>query len=577
MKKTAFMFLSLIGLISGLAQQRAYTQETTSQTPNTQKADMQTPQEKLIAIDVLLEPDRAMIAKADAVNARLRESVPTGYELDSTHAPHITLLQRFVRAKDLDAVTAALTKVFAAERPTELQLKAKGYEYVMWGGVAVTVFVVERTPALMSLHQKVVEAVAPFSVSGGTAAAFVGTGINAETIGWVEKFVPRSSGQSYLPHVTLGVAKEDFAKQLRAEPFDDFTFKADRVAVCQLGNFGTAAKKLWQYQASGTLASWNDGKAKQSIVDFVRRVTTEGSPDFVPAWERIAVFDNAGTLWSEKPFYFQELFVFDRVRALAPQHPEWKNKQPFNAVLENDTKSLDAAGMSGLVELVMETHAGMTTEEFERIVKDWLATARQPRFHRPYTDLIYQPMLELLSFLRASDFKTFIVSGVGIEFMRTFSEQVYGIPPDQVVGSSIITKYEVRDGRPELVREDKMDFIDDNAGKPVGINKFIGRRPIAAFGNSDGDFQMLEWVTSGTGPRFGLLVHHDDATREYAYDRVSDVGKLDRGLDEAPKRGWTVVSMKDDWKTIFPFCEDPCPTAEVAEPSQGQAAVAVSH
>jgi len=575
MKRTAFIFLGLIGFASGLAQQRAYTQENTNQTPDTQGAAMQATQENLIAIDVLLEPDRTMIVKANAVNARLRESVPTGYELDSTRAPHITLLQRFVRAKDLDAVTAALTKVFAAEHPTELQLKATGYEYVIWGGVAVTVFVVERTPELMRLHQEVVDAVAPFSVSGGTAAAFVGTGINDETIGWVETFVPKSSGQSYQPHVTLGVAKEDFAKQLKAEPFAGFTFKAEGVAIYQLGNFGTAAKKLWDYQASGPLASWNDRKAKQSIVDFVRRVTTEGSPDFVPAWERIAVFDNDGTLWAEQPFYFQGLFVFDRVRALAPQHPEWKNKQPFKAVLENEMKALDAAGESGLVDLVMETHAGMTTEEFERIVRDWLATARHPKFNRPYTDLVYQPMLELLSFLRANDFKTFIVSGGGIEFMRTFSEQVYGIPPDQVVGSTIITKYEVRDGKPVLVREAKMDFIDDHAGKPVGINKFIGRRPIAAFGNSDGDFQMLEWVTGGTGPRFGLLVHHDDAIREFAYDRESGVGKLDRGLDEAPKRGWTVVSMKDDWKTIFPFCEAPCTTAEVAEPSH--VAVAVSH
>ncbi len=276
-------------------------------------------------------------------------------------------------------------------------------------------------------------------------------------------------------------------------------------------------------------------------------------PGFRSCRERIAVFDNDGTLWAEQPFYFQGLFVFDRVRALAPQHPEWNDKQPFKAVLENNMKSLDAAGMSGLVELVMATHAGMTTEQFERVVKDWLATARHPKFNRPYTDLVYQPMLELLAFLRANDFKTFIVSGGGIEFMRTFSEEVYGIPPDQVVGSSIITKYEVRDGKPVLVREAKMDFIDDNAGKPVGINKFIGRRPIAAFGNSDGDFQMLEWVTGGTGPRFGLLVHHDDAVREFAYDRKSGVGKLDRGLDEAPKFGWTVVSMKDDWKTIFPF------------------------
>jgi phosphoserine phosphatase len=535
-----------------LAKQ-ASAQTIANQTSESQGAAMQPTGDNLIAIDVLIEPDHAMVRKANAVNARLRENLPSGYELDSTHAPHVTLLQRLVRAKDFDAVTTALTKVFAAERPAELQLKAKGYEYVIWGGVAVTVFVVERTPELIRLHQKVIDAVAPFSVNGGTAEAFVGTEINAETIGWVETFVPKSSGQNYQPHVTLGVAKEDFAKQLKTEPFEAFTFKPDGVAIYQLGNFGTAAKKLWQYQANGPLASWNDGKGKQSILDFVKRVTTERSPDFVPVVERIAVFDNDGTLWCEQPFYFQGLFVFDRVRALAPQHPEWKDKQPFKAVLENDMKTLDAAGMPELVELVMATHAGMTTEEFERAVKDWMAAARHPRFNKPYTDLVYQPMLELLDFLRANDFKTYIVSGGGIEFMRTFSEKIYGVPPEQVVGSSIITKYEVRDGKPVLVREAKMDFIDDNVGKPVGINKFIGHRPIAAFGNSDGDFQMLEWVTGGAGPRFGLLVHHDDAVREYAYDRTSGVGKLDRGLDEAPKRGWTVVSMKDDWKTIFPF------------------------
>jgi phosphoserine phosphatase len=312
---------------------------------------------------------------------------------------------------------------------------------------------------------------------------------------------------------------------------------------------------------TGPLPSWNDGAAKKSIVDFVAKVTNNGSPDFVPVPERIAVFDNDGTLWAEQPFYFQGLFVLDRVRALEPQHPEWKDKQPFKAVLENDMKTLAAAGLPGLAELVMATHAGMTTEEFEHSVKDWLATARHPKFDKPYPDLVFQPMLELLAFLRANDFKTYIVSGGGIEFVRTFSEKVYGIPPEQVVGSSIVTKYEVRDGRPVLVREPKLDFIDDHEGKPVGINKFIGHRPIAAFGNSDGDFQMLEWVTAarpgspqaGTGPRFGLIIHHDDAVREFAYDRASVVGKLDRGLDEAPKRGWTLVSMKNDWKRVFSF------------------------
>jgi len=527
--------------------------KVTNRTHKNKEEAMQTTEDKLIAIDVLLEPDQTMIGKSRAVNARLRENFPAGYELDALHAPHVTLLQRFVRAKDFDAVTAALTKVLVAERPTELRLKAKGYDYVIWGGHAVTVFIVERTPELMRLHQKVIDAVAPFSVSKGTAAAFVGTGINPETIGWVETFIPKSSGENYVPHVTAGVANEDFVKRLKAEPYEAFTFKADGVAIYQLGNFGVTAKMLWQYQASEPLPSWNDGAVKQSILDFVRRVTTEGSPDFVPVPERIAVFDNDGTLWAEQPLYFQGLFVFDRVRALAPQHSEWKDKQPFKAAIENDMKTLAAAGLPGLAELVMATHAGMTTEEFERIVKDWLATTRHPKFSRPYTDLVFQPMLELLAYLRANGFKTFIVSGGGIEFVRTFSEKVYGMPPEQVVGSSIVTKCEVRDGRPALVREPKLDFFDDNEGKPVAINKFIGRRPIAAFGNSDGDFQMLEWVTAGTGPRFGLIIHHDDAVREFAYDRASAVGKLERGLDEAPKRGWTVVSMKNDWKRVFSF------------------------
>jgi phosphoserine phosphatase len=301
------------------------------------------------------------------------------------------------------------------------------------------------------------------------------------------------------------------------------------------------------------LPSWNDGAAKKSIVEFVGRVTNKGGGDFVPPADRIAVFDNDGTLWAEQPFYFQGLFVFDRVRVLAPQHPEWNDKQPFKAVLDNDMKTLTAAGLHGLVELVMATHAGMTTEEFERTVRDWLATARHPKFKRAYTDLVYQPMLELLSYLRANDFKTYIVSGGGIEFVRTFSEERYGIPPEQVIGSSIVTKFEVREDRPVLVRQPKLDFIDDHEGKPVGINKFIGRRPIAAFGNSDGDFQMLEWVTAGPGLRFGLIIHHDDAEREFAYDRASAAGKLDRGLLEAPKRGWTLVSMKKDWKRVFAF------------------------
>jgi len=291
-------------------------------------------------------------------------------------------------------------------------------------------------------------------------------------------------------------------------------------------------------------------------VAFVSRVTTPGSPDFVPPAARVAVFDNDGTLWSEQPLYFQLAFAIDRVKALAPQHPEWKTTQPFQAVLEDDREALAAAGEHGIVELVMASHAGMTTDEFAAIVREWLAKARHPRFDRPYTELVFQPMLELLAWLRANEFRTWIVSGGGVEFLRVFAEQVYGIPPEQVVGSSIRTRFELRDGRPVLVRLPEIAFVDDKVGKPVGIHQFIGRRPIAAFGNSDGDLQMLQWTTGAEGPRFGLLVHHTDAKREWAYDRQSPFGRLDAALGEAGERGWTVVDMKRDWKVVFPFQRD---------------------
>jgi phosphoglycolate phosphatase-like HAD superfamily hydrolase len=300
------------------------------------------------------------------------------------------------------------------------------------------------------------------------------------------------------------------------------------------------------------LPSWNDGPAKSAVVAFVGEVTDEGGPDFVPMAKRIAVFDNDGTLWAEQPIYFQFAFTMDRVKALAPQHPEWQNTQPFKAALEGDREALAASGEKGLLQIVMASHSGMTTDEFQATVADWLATARHPRFHRPYTELAYQPMLELLAYLRERGFKTFIVSGGGVEFMRVFTEEVYGIPPEQVVGSSGVVKFETGpDGRPILVKQAEVEFVDDGPGKPVGINRFIGRRPIAAFGNSDGDLQMLQWTTAGDGPRFGLIVHHDDAVREWAYDRDSHIGRLDQALDLAPSWGWVVVSMKGDWRTIF--------------------------
>jgi len=304
--------------------------------------------------------------------------------------------------------------------------------------------------------------------------------------------------------------------------------------------------------AADPLPSWHESAAKQAIITFVKAVTDESSADFVPVDGRIATFDNDGTLWSEKPIYFQLQFAIDKVKELAPQHPEWKEQQPFKAVLEDDIKDLIASGKHGLLKLIMATHSGMTTDEFVKEVHNWLQVAKHPRFNRPYDELVYQPMLELLRYLRANGFKTFIVSGGGIEFMRAFAEKVYGVPPEQVVGSSIKTKFEIRSGKPVLVRLPGIDFIDDKDGKPVGINQFIGRRPIAAFGNSDGDLQMLQWTAADKTKSFCLLVHHTDAKREWAYDRDSAVGRLDKALDIAHERKWTVVDIKNDWKIIYP-------------------------
>ena len=301
------------------------------------------------------------------------------------------------------------------------------------------------------------------------------------------------------------------------------------------------------------LPSWQDGPAKASIQNFVTAVITSGNQDYVPPNERIAVFDNDGCLWSEKPIYFQLYFAMDRIKELAAEHPEWKDQQPYKDILEGNINELASSGEEGLVKLIMTTHAGMTTDEFTAIVNKWLKTAKHPTLHKPYTDLVFKPMLELLAYLRANDFKTFIVSGGGIEFMRPWVEEIYGILPEQVIGSSIVTRYEMRHGKPVLVREPKLNFNNDKAGKPVGINQHIGRRPIFAFGNSDGDLQMLQWTTlAGKGKRFGGIVHHTDAKREFAYDRDSHVGRLDKALIEAKANGWTVVDMKNEWKVIYP-------------------------
>src|SRR5262245_8113761 len=329
--------------------------------------------------------------------------------------------------------------------------------------------------------------------------------------------------------------------------------------LCRALSFGGYASAVLAFApvaiaADDPLPSWNDGSVKRAIVDFVQRVTTPGGKDFVPEPERIATFDNDGTLWAEQPVYFQFAFVSDRIKALAPQHPDWQTTQPYQAILEGDRKALAASGEKGLLELIAATHTNMTTDEFYKTVADWTATAQHPRFKRLYIECVYQPMLELLAYMRANSFKTFIVSGGGVEFMRVFAEKVYGIPPEQVVGSSGVVKFQRdADGKPVLLKEAKVEFIDDGPGKPVGINRFIGRRPIFAFGNSAGDQQMLEWTAAGSGARFMGLVHHTDAQREWAYDRPSSIVQLDKALDEAKAKNWTIVDMKADWKKVFAF------------------------
>ena len=303
----------------------------------------------------------------------------------------------------------------------------------------------------------------------------------------------------------------------------------------------------------GALPSWNDGEAKRAIVDFIKSATVKGSPGFVKKEDRIAVFDNDGTLWTEQPLYFQFFFVIDRVKALAPQHPEWQTKEPFKSVLAGDMKKALASGEKGLGEMMMTTHAGTTDEEFYRVVRNWVDTAKHPFSHRRFTEMVFQPMLELMQYLRAAGFQVFIVSGGGVDFMRPWTEAVYNVPPQQVIGSSLKVKYEVINDTPRILRLPEVNFVDDKAGKPAGIHQYIGKRPVFTAGNSDGDYEMLQWTATGAGPRMGIIVHHTDSLREWSYDRASPIGKLEKGLDDAAKYKWTIVDMKRDWKVIYPY------------------------
>jgi 2'-5' RNA ligase/phosphoglycolate phosphatase-like HAD superfamily hydrolase len=513
----------------------------------------------LIAINVLLDPDAATVERARAVNARLREDYPEGFALDADHAPHITLLQRFVRTSDLDEVAKAVAQVLRTEPSMKWESHAIGYYALADKDLRLVGIVIEPTEDLRRLQQRIIDAVAPFAVEKGTGEAFAprldGGAIGQPTVDYVNTFVELRTGMSYHPHLTVGIGTRDFVDALKAEPFEAFTVRAVSVSLYQVGDYGVAQRKLYDlHRCADPLPSWNDGPAKQGILAFIARVTQEGSPDFLRPAERIAVFDNDGTLWPENPMPFQAAFAFDELNRHIVTEPRLASDPMVQAALACDlSKLLEGEHFDGLMRVLALTHAGMTIDEFRDAVEAWLASARHPRYGRPYDELTYQPMQELLRYLRANGFKNFIVSGGGADFMRVWVERVYGIPPEQVVGSTARTTFELRDSGPVLTKTLDYLFVNDKAGKPVGIHQFIGRRPAACFGNSDGDHAMLQYTTiNNPRPSFGLIVHHTDSEREYAYDaETKSTGRLVEALKEAPGRGWLVVDMKRDWKTIF--------------------------
>ncbi len=512
----------------------------------------------LIAINILLDPDAATVEKARATNARLRESYPDGFALDANHAPHITILQRFVRTADLDEVAKVVADVLRTEQSMKWESNATGYYDLAYQNLGLVGIVIEPTQDLRRLQQRIIDAVAPFAVEQGTGEAFAarpdGGAISQPTVDYVNNFVGPRTGMNYNPHLTVGIGTRDFVDALKAEPFEAFTFRAVSVSLYQVGDYGVAQKKLYDLHRIDPLPSWNDGPAKQAILAFIARVTKEGSPDFLPLAERIAVHDNDGTLWPENPMPFQAAFAIDELNRRILTEPKLASDPMVQAALAGDfAKLLEGKHFDGLMQVLALTHAGMTTDEFRNAVESWLTSAKHPRFGRPYDELTYQPMQELLRLLRANGFKNFIVSGGGADFMRVWVERVYGIPPEQVVGSTARTTFELCDSGPVLTKTLDYLFVNDKEGKPVGIHQFIGRRPVICCGNSDGDHAMLQYTTiDNPRPNFGLIVHHTDSEREYAYDaKTKSTGKLVKALKEAPKRGWLVVDMKQDWNAIF--------------------------
>ena len=513
----------------------------------------------LIAINVLLDPDAASVERAQATNARLREDYPAGFALDANHAPHITILERFVRTADLDEVANAVAEVLRTEPSTKWESKATGYYDLAYKNLALVGIVIEPTQDLRRLQQRIIDAIAPFAAEKGRGEAFAdrldGGAISQPTVDYVNNFVGPRTGMNYNLHLTVGIGTRGFVDALKAEPFEAFTFRAVSASLYQVGDYGVAQRKLYDFStAADPLPSWNNGPAKQSILAFIAKVTKEGSPDFLPLAERIAVHDNDGTLWPENPMPFQAAFAIDELNRHILAEPKLASDPMAQAALAGELgKLLAGEHFDGLMRVLALTHAGMTIDQFRDAVEAWFTSANHPRFSRPYDELTYQPMQELLRYLRANGFKNFIVSGGGADFMRVWVERVYGIPPEQVVGSTARTTFELRDGGPVLTKTLDHLFVNDKAGKPVAIHQFIGRRPVICCGNSDGDHAMLQYTTiNNPRPSFGLIVHHTDGEREYAYDaETKSTGKLVEALKEAPKRGWLVVDMKQDWNAIF--------------------------
>lgn len=514
----------------------------------------------LIAINILLDPDAATVEKARATNTRLRENYPDGFALDANHAPHITILQRFVRTENLDEVAKAVAEVLRTEHSMNWESNATGYYDLAYKNLGLVGIVIEPTQELRRLQQRIIDAVTPFAVEKGTGEAFAprpdGGAISQPTVDYVNNFVGPHTGMNYHPHLTVGIGTRDFVDALKAEPFEAFTVRAISVSLYQVGDYGVAQRKLYDLHCADPLPSWNDGHAKQGILEFIARVTKEGSPDFLPPAERIAVFDNDGTLWCEKPMYIQMDFLLRKLAAAAEADPTLQTQQPWQAAWEQDYAWFgkvitnhyqgDDSALRVVMGGLLALSEGQDVESVEASARTFISKERHPTLGLAYRDCIYQPMVELLRYLEANAFSNIIVSGGGRDFMRGFAQDLYGVPRERVIGSTVAYRYVPGERGGAIVQRAELDMVNDGPDKAVQIWNVTGRRPILAAGNSNGDLEMLAFSGGPSLPALRLLVLHDDAQREFDY-----VAGAEKALDAAQTHGWTIVSMQHDWRTVF--------------------------